>query len=515
MLEPDNPFVEDSPTRWDNAKDALLRLLDTFSHTDYINMVDFSDKADSLIPGGMVQATTANIERVKEAVRRVRPLGGTDFRRGLNKAFNLLTKASKTLGEEDVRTSNCQKVVIFLTDGQDCATTGQNCSMETPEGFSPVDAVLEFIDKQQQQLVEAGSERAHVFPISFGLDADDEIPKEIACANEGVWGRILSDDDPLVVLNAYTSYLASKRRDAGIVWTRQYEDEFGLGSVVTATKPIYSWPTSAGEFGALIGVVAHDVRIEDARALIPEGQSVVDRLVSRDAECVEADFSGCELQLLRGRAAECPETFMDSMCYYFDKTDSFYIAPQSPLLDFAEAQVYCESLGGSLAEIDEPDEEDLLSGLAPNSGSWIGLVRDEDFVWRWQSTGEEVSPASKVWTFMRELNDVGRACGRLDRRGVRHSVHPEDCDAQARFICEFTAEAEPHVCRRDSDLIRVDKDYRYSVRPLSTCKMEDEAFKAIRVATPEASSLPENRVICPLGEPSTTVDVQCCEGCTP
>ena len=45
-------------------------------------------------------------------------------------------------------------------------------------------------------------------------------------------------DDPLFKMNAYTSYLATKRGEAEVIWSRAYEDAFGLGRVVTAARPI-------------------------------------------------------------------------------------------------------------------------------------------------------------------------------------------------------------------------------------------------------------------------------------
>lgn len=82
------------------------------------------------------------------------------------------------------------QVILFLTDGEDCTMRGVPCSMPTPEDLTPVDAVMDFVEKKQQELIEAGSQPAHIFSFSLGFDADDEIPKEMACANEGVWSDI-------------------------------------------------------------------------------------------------------------------------------------------------------------------------------------------------------------------------------------------------------------------------------------------------------------------------------------
>jgi len=210
---------------------------------------------------------------------------------------------------------------------------------------------------------------------------------------------------------------------------------------------------------------------------------------------------------------ECPERFDDADCYFFDQTGDFYIAPKTRLLPFEDAQKFCEDLGGILAEIDEPSEEDNLAGLASNSGSWVGLRRDrETEEWTWQTSGEVVDSESEIWTFIKNLNDVAKECGSLDRRGLRHSVHPEDCDMATRFICEFTPEQAPEECKT-GNVTRVDKDYVYNVRPLSTCRAEEEdILDAVRVSD-AAKALNDSQVLCPLGDTDSTFKVRCCDDC--
>ena len=104
-------------------------------------------------------------------------------------------------------------------------------------------------------------------------------------------------EDPLFKMNAYTSYLASKRGSARSIWSRIYKDEFGIGDVVTAAKPIYSPKTSFGEDGSFVGVVGHDVRIEDFEAVVPEFLVAIRRFIFRGIQCIDTVFTGCELQV--------------------------------------------------------------------------------------------------------------------------------------------------------------------------------------------------------------------------
>jgi len=504
----------DSLTRWDVAKRAILSLLDTFSITDYINLVEFNNKVKSLNPGKMVQATSDNIAALKEEVNEIKPQGATDFRKGLEEAFDLLTKATaRHKKDEELVSSDCQKVIIFVTAGEDCTLgNGKECAKKLPKDLTPVDAVLELIEEKQQELEDAGSQRAHIFPYSFGADADDEIPKEMACANEGVWGRILSNDDPLFKMNAYTAYLASQRGNSEPIWSRLYEDEFGLGLVVTAAKPIYGPKTSLGADGSLVGVVGHDVRIADIEMVAPDFKSVILQIIRRGIQCIDTVFTGCELQLLRGEEGQCPEKFEEADCYFFKKTGSYYVAPKEPLLTFDDAEAFCQDLGGELAGIDEPAEEDLLAGLASNAGSWIGLRRGDSGEWTWRVSGDTVPEDSNIWVFKKDLQDPGKECATIDRRGVRNSVHPEDCATLTRPICEFSADAAPDQCTGDKAL-QIDEEYEYNVRPLSTCRQEEDDRLDATSVSPGAEGLAIEDVVCSLGETKTTFDVRCCDDC--
>lgn len=108
---------------------------------------------------------------------------------------------------------------------------------------------------------------------------------------------VTAGDDPLFQMNAYTSYLASKRGDAEVIWSRIYDDAFGLGKVVTASKPIYSPETSLGEDGGLVGVVGHDVRLDDFEAAAPNFLDAVRRFIARGVQCIDVEFGSCDLQV--------------------------------------------------------------------------------------------------------------------------------------------------------------------------------------------------------------------------
>ena len=95
------------------------------------------------------------------------------------------------------------QVILFLTDRVDCSVHPKlRCPTDKyDEEFGPtsteyvrdgVRSVLDLIEKRQQQLQDAGGSGtpARIFTYSMTSDADDRIPRLIACENGGSWSAI-------------------------------------------------------------------------------------------------------------------------------------------------------------------------------------------------------------------------------------------------------------------------------------------------------------------------------------
>lgn len=90
------------------------------------------------------------------------------------------------------------KVILFLTDGHDCSVNSrQECTFdggnfEEDRERDKLRLVLDLIEKKQKELKDTGStgKSARIFTFSMTNDADDRIPKMIACGNDGSWSAI-------------------------------------------------------------------------------------------------------------------------------------------------------------------------------------------------------------------------------------------------------------------------------------------------------------------------------------
>lgn len=70
-------------------------ILDTFSNNDYVNIMNYTDKTNYIVPcfeDMLVQATKENIQLFGEALDSLKPEGKTQLGQALEVAFKLLAK---------------------------------------------------------------------------------------------------------------------------------------------------------------------------------------------------------------------------------------------------------------------------------------------------------------------------------------------------------------------------------------------------------------------------------------
>jgi len=522
-------------TRWEVTKDAVSRLLGTFGIADFVGVVTFNSKATALgNTTTLLRSEGATIGALKEELASVEPIGGTDFRTGLDVAFDILIESSRIGAESDIApTSFCNKIILFLTDGEDCTlNTRQPCKYDTQNDGqktgSGADVVLNRIEERQAELLAQGSSRANIFTFSMTTDADDRLPKMISCENDGSWEAIGEEDDPLTKFLDYTRFLAWGRRGLDVIWSNFYVDDGGLGNMTTAAMPVYAPDTAEGVPGLLVGVVGKDVLVSQLEQDDKDFQTVFDRIIKRTATCRENELQPCQLQVLRGKEAECPERFDDKTCYFLEEVGKFYMDETVSKLNFEKAREKCMELGGDLAEIHTEAEHRFLSGLAVRDGSWIGLRLDTSsftYVWRWLKSGHEVKapfkafidddlnstgdgvPAEKLWAV--RVKDV-QDCGTIDRRGLDHNVVDVDCDQEMAYICEFEADNAPTECL-GNDTLRVDSRYDPNVPSINDCSDFEIALAGSTDVVEATKDIESSTALCDIGrQVRTTEEVQCC-----
>ena len=260
-----------SANRMALMQDAAKQVVGTLTIHDYVNVVPFSSSANILLGTTLLQATTANKDKLLNAIDNLALGGYTNFEAGFRKAFQLFGSIEHT--------SNCHKAILFLTDGQ--RTAGED-----------VPALYTTITSLNAQ------HNATVFAYSLGSGASQTVPHAIACQNNGVWASVPDGGDLRGSMSAYYEYFALLRSEktTASVWVELYMDATGAGEMTTVSKAVYDttvWPHR------LIGVLGLDVLASDLRKLEADYNNLLKALVFRSNRCPLISVDECDLEYVR------------------------------------------------------------------------------------------------------------------------------------------------------------------------------------------------------------------------
>ena len=496
-------------TKWDLISRAVSEMIDTFTFADFISLVTFSDSAGTALHGtGLVRATEENRQRLKEALRNETAVGQTNFTAAFEAAFPLLWEGCDT---EPPQCSNCEKIILFLTDGRD--TSGENRASIKPSKMAAV------IERLQTELANKTGKRATIFTYSMSDDADDGIPRQIACANNGAWAFIGFHTKTLDALNSYYLYEAAKRRTESPFWIEPYEDASGLGLVTTVAMPFYARGTNDVP-DVFLGVVGHDIILSELDFEEVTRDQVISAIIPRSKDCHLADNTPCELQVYRNahdRRSRCADPHHDIskhspsakskepyvLCHVHK---GMYYKRSVEEATWREAVSKCEDIGGSLVSVKDEEELAFLANLASIDGSWIGAEKTPMASFGWLDDSlPTLSRDSEFWGIQEPLAVHGTEnCVAIDTRGVIANLKAMPCNNLATYICKFDTDdtcpagiASPGV-----------KGY-FKVPPLDKCVDEIEALDETKPVE-DVEDLSTDDVMCPLGRNRTNAELQCC-----
>ena len=263
----------DGTTRWDLVISAVRMILKTLTNVDYANVVLFAGEAEVLWGGDrLYQATSETVSDMRDEIKTKGSGGTMSFQAGFEKAFDLLDNSAEY-------TSNCQKAILFLTDGVDTS------------GYTEQE-ILDLIEVRNQ------AHNAVIFTYSMGMNSDDQVPKSIACANKGIWQSVKDDELILSQMSGYYTYfsLGYAREEPRTAWCEPYG--FGTDGTLgtSVATPVYSHMYDPPVF---IGVVSVGVSLKVLTDIQLDADKIIDNLIGRSSQCPAMNISECELEALR------------------------------------------------------------------------------------------------------------------------------------------------------------------------------------------------------------------------
>ena len=269
-------------------KEAAKRVIGTLGVSDYFSVIEFNDNANHVgttdSSSGLLRADSDNKKAMMEKVDALEASGGTQFITGFDLAF-------KTFKSSDLveLSSNCHKAILFLTDGDNKDDTG---------------ILINFIDQQLSAYDE--EKRPVLFTYSFGAGATNDVPKNIACAQDGIWAPVDDGGDLARSMGAYYKYFAYGLSDAQaqnfVAWVEPYEFATTGELGTTSSAPVYDRSVDPPILAGVVGMDFPFSAME--RALGEEGEEgraeILQGIVARSvANCPALNLTFCQRQSLR------------------------------------------------------------------------------------------------------------------------------------------------------------------------------------------------------------------------
>jgi len=263
--------------RWKPVQFAAGQVLKTLWDTDFATVIAFSTVATVYDGKELLHSvTTQQRKKMITWIDEQSALGGTNFESGFAMAKRVF---AASLGANPPRSSNCVQAILFLTDGRDS------------KGF-------------QLSSLDTGLEGVVVFTYSVGDDADNTVPKQIACKTNGIWNRI-ADNNLAAVADTMASYfqLFAASIDSTVPRWNEYADSVSGVQLLASCLPVYD---RSGSTKNLAGVVCMDMNVVIDLPTFkakPGYATVAESMRSASTSCPVIHQTAATMQRLRREAA--------------------------------------------------------------------------------------------------------------------------------------------------------------------------------------------------------------------
>jgi len=219
-------------------KDTVEYLMNTLTQYDFFNVVSFNEDVNFLYERDgfecrrLIQATPRNKEMIKRLTEDVVAENHSSIHEALQEVFGIMENDTNDYPDTKVV---CNPIILILSDG---------------EGPYPQE-VLDRMNPEQKTRIFTYSIGKHFF--STGN------LRKMACNNRGMFQAIPSNSGTHAAsrkyLNVLSKAIAASPEDVDQKWTLPYDDNLGLGRVVSVTRPVVIEEDSS----EVVAVVGKDV----------------------------------------------------------------------------------------------------------------------------------------------------------------------------------------------------------------------------------------------------------------
>jgi hypothetical protein len=267
--------------RIDVAKQTARELMSTVSYWAFINVCIYTSDT-SCMSQQLVRGTTDNLQATEEYISNIRVSGGkyVGVNDALNEAYDMVDYSIR-----QGSASNCETIIVFLSSDHNDLTT-QNS----------IDSIIDDYPDVESSILS----------YAFNLDnnvAVDKVYKEMSCATNGIHREFTQATSAIVddIVTSFTEYFGTVVRNTNVRYSEIYEDNLGLGDILTGAIPFYQDIVTDDNLtvSELVGVYGIDLQIS---AINNNGQLSNDEIMgylASSSTCPDVNPSADALTYLR------------------------------------------------------------------------------------------------------------------------------------------------------------------------------------------------------------------------
>lgn len=465
----------------------------------------------------------------------------------LDAAFDLLESEVRPEGQ----TSNCTRAIIMLSGSPAGATRCEAaCASQPPSQPCTCKAdVLARVTERQAALAAKAGRSALIASVTLGDSADDSLMRQTSClpGSQGVWTHVgAAKENIITTLAPFYRLLSSSQwsPDApnvnNAIASRLYDDAGGFGLMTSLTLPIY-----AAKSRALLGLAGTDITLRELKGAASDSLDVVQRELNRRAPRCEVPtkdgkplrLSGCEVQEARGDsfcAALADPTRREWETSRYDcwqGTQNTVYVPFVTRRARADAAAWCQERlpNGTLAIVENAQDNALVASLLDEDGSWLGVSRPEGSKgaasWvndRPAGAGAGPGPGPIFRSWARDQPGAGDnlTCGTADRRGGSSNWMASECTRPRPLLCSFPLAQLPDAPLCTSTTLKLSERPKIvpgvvnESNPGPGTSSPECAQETGRIDPPPLCDSLTSEPLCPIGRVEDQCVNFCCPGCS-
>ena len=208
------------------AMEAADTIVDTLTAADSFAVIAFNTSAYQLGGTILIEANSANKDRLKAEIYKLEPNGITNFSAAFTTAFDAI---DNTVAVKDPPPGPI--AILFMTDGK----IGENPHNTTKE--EETTKVVNLVNERTRMLSER-SRNVTIFTYSLGGEADRTVTKTIACDTGGIWTPVEDCGNLVGKMSSYYKLFALGNQNA-VAWVETYIFTSRGVNGTTVSVPVY------------------------------------------------------------------------------------------------------------------------------------------------------------------------------------------------------------------------------------------------------------------------------------